>query len=217
MITTLSLLGVLCVPAVMAQQREPTSVPRPEVPVGLPVPKATAFIGSSVVNRQGESLGKIEDLVIDPASGSITYAALSYGSILGIGGKLFAVAWKDLELQPDGSTFILNLPKERLESASGFDKNNWPRTSDAVLSVATRVADTGVSPLKTPGTAAAVSATVQTVNAPAETITVKTEQGERMDLRAPTAMLTRLQAGDNVEVKIVGTQATEIRKKEKAE
>jgi hypothetical protein len=58
-----------------------------------------------------------------------------------------------------------------------------------------------------------ISATVQAVNAQAETVTLKTQQGESMELRAPTAMLEDLQAGDLVEVKMAGTQATEIRKK----
>jgi len=170
-----------------------------------------------VVNRQGENLGKIEDLVIDPATGSVMYAALSHGSILGMGGKLFAIAWKSLELQPDGMTFILNLSKEKLESAPGFDKNNWPRQPDSVLSAAARIPETGTGPPTTLGAGTGISATVQTVNALAETITLKTEHGDSMDLRAPAAMLTHLQAGDNVEVKMVGTRATEIQKKDKQE
>jgi hypothetical protein len=55
---------------------------------------------------------------------------------------------------------------------------------------------------------------VQNVNAQKETITLETEHGENMELQAPAAMLGNLQAGDAVEVKIVGTRATEIRKKE---
>lgn len=61
---------------------------------------------------------------------------------------------------------------------------------------------------------AGVSATVQNVNTQQETVTLKTEQGEKMELQAPVAMLGGLQAGDAVEVKMVGTWATEIRKKE---
>jgi sporulation protein YlmC with PRC-barrel domain len=232
--TVFSILGMLYTPVSFAQQRETLPGQNPTVPPGLPgasqpakpqatgtavlpIPKASTFIGSAVVNRQGESLGKIEDLVIDLATGSITYVALSHGSILGMGGKLFAVAWKSMELQPDG-TFILNLSRERLESASGFDKNNWPRRPDSVLSMATRGPETGMSPPSTAtGVSPGVSATVQTVNVTAETITLKTEHGESVDLRAPAAMLAHLQAGDNVEVKMVGARATDIQKKEKKE
>ena len=54
----------------------------------------------------------------------------------------------------------------------------------------------------------------QAVNAQGETITLKTEHGESMELQAHAAMLAGLQVGDAVEVKMVGTRATEIRKKE---
>ena len=58
---------------------------------------------------------------------------------------------------------------------------------------------------------------VQTVNAPAETITLRMEHGESLDLRASTAMLADLQAGDVVKVKMVGTRATELHKQDKQE
>jgi sporulation protein YlmC with PRC-barrel domain len=126
----LSIVSMLYAPASFAQQRErqpdqipgaPPSrpgvqepvAPRATIPETPPVPKASTFIGSTVVNAQGESLGKIEDLMIDPATGRITYAALAHGSILGFGGKLFAVSWQALELQPDGKTFVLNCPRKR--------------------------------------------------------------------------------------------------------
>jgi hypothetical protein len=165
-----------------------------------------------VVNSQGESLGKIDDLVIDPATGRITYAALSYGSILGLGGKLFAISWEALTMQPDGKTFVLDVPKETLESATGFDKSNWPMRPDPALSASAR--GTGRGTMAPAPTAAdkGISATVQAVNAQAETITLKTALNEQVELQAPATMLEDLQAGDRVEVKMSGKRATEIRK-----
>src|SRR5919109_132951 len=179
----LSIVGVLYAPASFAQQRERQSdqipggppsrpgmqepmAPRATVPETPPAPKASTFIGSSVVNPQGESLGKIDDLMIDPATGHITYAALSHGSILGFGGKLFAVAWEALELQPDGKTFVLNVPKETLENAPGFDKSNWPQQPDPMLSASARGA--GAKPSMETRAGTGVSATVQEVNAQEE-------------------------------------------------
>jgi len=235
----LVIVGLLWAPVLFAQQRErlpgqspgaPMSRPEAQEPVAPkattpeapPVPKASTFIGSSVMNAQGENLGKIEDLVIDPATGHITYAALSRGSILGIGGKLFAVSWEALRLQPDGKTFVLDIPKETLESASSFDRGNWPKQPDPMLSAAAHgtgmgTKPSGMKPSKETASGSSLTglfATVQEVNAQGETITLKTEHGESMELQAPAAMLTGLQAGDAVEVKMVGTRATEIRKKE---
>ena len=238
----LSIIGILWAPALFAQQREqlpgqtpggPPSrpgmetpvAPKPATPEPPPVPKASIFMDSSVVNAQGESLGKIDDLVIDPATGRITYAALSYGSILGFGGKLFAVAWEALKLQPDGKTFTLDVSKETLESAPGFDKNNWPKQPDPMLSTSaggtgagakpsTEAAGTKPSTETATGAGTGVSATVQEVNAQEETIKLKTDRGASVELQAPAAMLSNLQAGDTVEVKMTETRAIEIRKKE---
>jgi sporulation protein YlmC with PRC-barrel domain len=149
----LSIVSLLLPATSFTQQREgvpggspgvPPSRPTEQTPAAEPstspdvpaVPKASTFIGSPVENQQGESLGKIGDLVIDPNAGRITYAALSYGSVLGLGGKLFAVSWEALQLQPDGKTFVLNVSKETLENSPGFDKDNWPPQPDPMLSAA---------------------------------------------------------------------------------
>jgi hypothetical protein len=45
---------------------------------------------------------------------------------MGLGNKLFAIPWSALELNTDEHKFILNVDKDKLETAEGFDKNNWP-------------------------------------------------------------------------------------------
>jgi sporulation protein YlmC with PRC-barrel domain len=53
--------------------------------------QATSIIGSRVRNQDGENVGKIEDFVMDMEAERIAYAVLSFGGLLGIGDKLFAV------------------------------------------------------------------------------------------------------------------------------
>ena len=91
---------------------------------------ATTLIGDKVRNRQGEDLGKIEDLMTDLESGCVAYAVLSFGGVLGTGDKLFAVPWEALSLDQRENVFIMNIDKQRLEQAPGFDKNNWPDFAD---------------------------------------------------------------------------------------
>jgi len=91
---------------------------------------ATTLIGDKVVNRQGENLGKIEDLMIDPEQGRVGYAVLSFGGFMGMGDKLFAVPMQALKLSRADKWFVLDVDKERLKNAPGFDKNNWPDISD---------------------------------------------------------------------------------------
>jgi hypothetical protein len=72
----------------------------------------------------------IEDLVIDPQTSRVDYAVLSFGGFLGMGDKLFAVPLEAMTLSADEKKFILDVDKERLKNAPGFDKDNWPDGSD---------------------------------------------------------------------------------------
>ena len=87
---------------------------------------ASTMMGDSVVNDKGEDLGRIEELMLDLQNGRIAYAVLSFGGFLGMGDKLFAIPWEALKLDADNHRFILNVAREKLEKAEGFDKNNWP-------------------------------------------------------------------------------------------
>lgn len=92
---------------------------------------ATKIIGEAVVNRQGESLGKIHELVIDAKEGRLAYAVLSFGGFIGMGNKLFAMPWKAFEFANTENKLILDLDKKKLESAPGFDKTaKWPDFAD---------------------------------------------------------------------------------------
>ena len=91
---------------------------------------ATTLIGDPVVNRNGESLGKIEDLMIEPERSRVSYAVLSFGGFLGMGNKLFAVPLQAMRLSREEKTFVLDVDKERLKNAPGFDKDQWPDFAD---------------------------------------------------------------------------------------
>jgi sporulation protein YlmC with PRC-barrel domain len=94
------------------------------------VMSASSLAGDRVKNRAGEDLGKIDEIMIDIPRGRVAYGVLSFGGMLGIGNKLFAVPWGALMLDEDNKQFILDIDKSRLESAPGFDKDNWPDMAD---------------------------------------------------------------------------------------
>lgn len=91
---------------------------------------ADTLTGDKVVNLQKEDLGKIEHLMIDVEAGRIAYAVLSFGGFLGMGDKLFAIPWSALALDTVEKRFILNVDKELLKRAPGFDKGDWPNMAD---------------------------------------------------------------------------------------
>jgi len=91
---------------------------------------ATQIIGDGVVNRAGESLGKIEELMLDLEKGRVAYAVLSFGGVLGMGAKLFAIPFEALKLDADRHHFTLDVDKDKLKNAPGFEKNNYPKVAD---------------------------------------------------------------------------------------
>ena len=62
---------------------------------------ASTLAGDKVRNAAGEDLGKVDEIMIDIASGRIAYAVLSFGGILRMGNKLFAVPWGALKVDED--------------------------------------------------------------------------------------------------------------------
>jgi len=91
---------------------------------------ASTIIGDDVRNDMGEDLGKIEEIMLDVETGRVAYAVLSFGGFLGIGDKYFAIPWESLRVAPDEHAFYLDIPKDKLERAPGFDKDNWPTKPD---------------------------------------------------------------------------------------
>ncbi len=92
---------------------------------------ASTLIGDAVRNREGEDLGKIEDFMMDLETGRVAYAVLSFGGFLGVGNKLFAVPWTAFTIDAIHHAFVLDVSKERLKEAPGFDKDHWPDVADA--------------------------------------------------------------------------------------
>lgn len=83
--------------------------------------------GIKVVNATYDDLGEVKDLMIDPVSGNIVYAVLTFGGFMGFGEKYFAIPWEAFYLDTARKEeIILNIPKQKLEQAPGFDKDNWP-------------------------------------------------------------------------------------------
>lgn len=97
---------------------------------GPEVMDADTLIGDSVVNANDEDLGKVEAIMLDVQSGKVAYAVLSFGGFLGMGTKLFAIPWSALTLDTEEKRFILDVPKDKLENAPGFDKDHWPAMAD---------------------------------------------------------------------------------------
>jgi sporulation protein YlmC with PRC-barrel domain len=108
--------------------------------------RGSKLIGADVKSASGETLGKIEDVLINPMSGRIDFAVLAYqgsapaspgatATSPSASGKLLPLPWSYLRASGLGSgatasseqiSFVFAGDKSKLENAPSFDQSNWP-------------------------------------------------------------------------------------------
>ena len=83
--------------------------------------RASKVIGSTVVNDQNETVGKIDDLIISAHGPHEPVAVLSVGDFLGVGSKLVAVRYNELKPNPGKNDFVLaGATKDGLKALPDF-------------------------------------------------------------------------------------------------
>jgi len=97
--------------------------------------RASQLTGLNIVNSSGESVGEVNDVVLDGQTGRVRYLAVTYGGFLGFGDKLFAVPYEAFRYQvdpddADDHVFVLDVTQQQMEGAQGFDQDNWPDFAD---------------------------------------------------------------------------------------
>jgi len=89
--------------------------------------RASKIIGADVENANGDEIGEIKDMMVDTRNERVRYVVLSHGGVLGIGDKLFAYPMSMVETKgTDRDKLVMNVNKEKLDKAPGFDKKSWP-------------------------------------------------------------------------------------------
>jgi hypothetical protein len=84
--------------------------------------RASKVIGSSVVNEQDETVGKIDDLIISGSYSREPVVVLSVGGFLGVGSKLVAIRYDELKANPEKSDFVLpGATKDSLKALPDFN------------------------------------------------------------------------------------------------
>ncbi len=94
------------------------------------IASAATLSGYPVRSPEGEDLGCIEELMVEPDSGRIVYAVVSLGAFLGAGDRLFAIPWRTLALDCGERVFVLRAERGTLENAPWFSEDSWPDFGD---------------------------------------------------------------------------------------
>lgn len=94
--------------------------------------KVSRLMGMPVNNLQNESLGKVENLLLDLPSGRVVAVVVSSGGFIGIGDELSAVPPTALRFASDRHSLVLDASKELLTQAPHFSSDRWPNFSEPV-------------------------------------------------------------------------------------
>ena len=97
---------VLAAPSLVTAQGAPQTVQLTKVDVvkvstGY---RASEVIGSSVVNDAGDTVGKVDEIIVGP-DGKAPFVVLSVGGFLGLGDKLVALPYE--QMRTDGKKIVL--------------------------------------------------------------------------------------------------------------
>jgi sporulation protein YlmC with PRC-barrel domain len=95
---------------------------------------ASKVTGTSVYNTAGESIGHVEDIVLDKMSDKIMFAVVGFGGFLGIGEKYHPLPWSQLDYDEDLGGYRVSLTREQLERAPSYDLHDLTRADGDVRS-----------------------------------------------------------------------------------
>jgi sporulation protein YlmC with PRC-barrel domain len=93
--------------------------------------RVSNIIGMNIENSQRQNVGQVSDFVINARTGNVSYVAVTYGGLLGVGDKMYAVPYEAFQWKqdPDNAShhiLVLNVTKDQLEGDPGFDQDHWP-------------------------------------------------------------------------------------------
>ena len=87
---------------------------------------------AEVRSPAGEDVGKIVDFMLDTVQGSVVYAVLASGGVLGVGAKMLAIPPRNMRLN-DAGCLELDVDTAALDAAPGIDRANPPSRAEAAL------------------------------------------------------------------------------------
>jgi sporulation protein YlmC with PRC-barrel domain len=87
--------------------------------------RSDQLIGTDVVSPRDESLGTVDDIVLSPQTGRITYLVVRYGGFLGIDAKYVPVPWEDFKVTSGATLMVLDSNKNVLDAGPQVKENQF--------------------------------------------------------------------------------------------
>lgn len=89
--------------------------------------RGSELIGRGVNDRRGNDAGEVQDFVVDIGRGRISYVVLDFDKAWSLDDKLLPMPLSAFSLPKErGGELVLNIERDRLDMARGFEQNAWP-------------------------------------------------------------------------------------------
>ncbi|SEO81406.1 PRC-barrel domain-containing protein [Salinihabitans flavidus] len=112
-------------------------------------------IGARITSPDGETIGNIEDIILDQEEGNVTAAVVSVGGFLGIGAKAVAIDWSELQIDWDANEVVVDLTRAEAEEAPEYSfrsRDYRPAEDPSAAGTGTGTGTTGTTGMTGTGT-----------------------------------------------------------------
>lgn len=92
--------------------------------------RSSDLIGGELDSRTGETLGSIEDFIVERGSGRIVFAIVEIGGVLGIGGTEIALPYERLSWDEVEDRFLTGMTEEEAQAQAEFLPDDWNNLQD---------------------------------------------------------------------------------------
>ncbi|HJT62063.1 MAG TPA: PRC-barrel domain-containing protein [Burkholderiales bacterium] len=101
--------------------------------------RASELIGMTAVDRQGEKLGRIRDLILGTQTGHVHYVVVTFGGLLGLGDRQYLYPVQALAPGPARDQIAIQVDRKDLGERTGVDElESWLRQYDPNANYADR-------------------------------------------------------------------------------
>lgn len=91
---------------------------------------ATDIMGTKIKTPEGEDIGVIQNIMIDPQNGAIVYIVLCYANFVGKTHRHFAIPRQMMRVKyADKASLFLEIDKHKLMNAQAITPDDWSMSS----------------------------------------------------------------------------------------